>query len=273
MSNELDDNLKEQLDEFFTYQETGEVNDDGEEEENDEAEQEETNDEVETEKGESDGSSEEKGGEKEEGSPSDGGEEGGQEGEEEVVSLKKQNELLMQRLEELSSGKQQEAQEAKPNGLEEVFKDLDVKQLMENPENFTAFLAKFATAIRETSVEQALRATPSVMGSYLTRREAITKLKDDFYADNVKLIPVKNYVAGVANDVSAEHPDWTVKNVLDEAAKRTYTALGIVKEVKQNAEKSGRQRPAFAKQGGGSRNKSPELTGVQKQINDLINLD
>jgi hypothetical protein len=211
----------------------------------------------------------------------------------ELTQLKSQNQALLEHIEKLSGqvvgGKiaapappqtqQQDAQQPQestpqqsaqlPNFLEGV----SVDDLLEDPEKLNSVLGRVYQAAQEQSVnlatQQALRSVPELVVGYITRHTAMNRMVDDFYKEHPDLVNVKQTVAAVANTVHSENSDWSVDKVFSETAKRTRKLLGLKKQAEQVALRSQAKKPAFAKQRG-ARKEEPSISGLQKEINDLL---
>ncbi len=190
-----------------------------------------------------------------------------------------QDERYLKIIESLAKKKQTEkpATPAAPDIYEsDEFKGLiEVLDLDKNEAKvMMAFMKRMQSDTQQRSVEQAMKDTPEVVGKYVNRQSVMTRMKEKFYKDNPQLEAVKSYVAQVANTVSANNADWTMEQVLTEAAEVTYTALGIKKELAKKTDKPGkRKKPAFAKGTKGSRKKTPKVPKLQNDIQKMLNLD
>lgn len=185
--------------------------------------------------------------------------------------LRKQNESLLKQVEELAGkGDQRQEEPQEQIKLDTVFEDINLDDIIDSEENFKEFFTKFASAIRTSTTENVLKMIPEVTGKFIIQKEAMNKVRDNFYSNHPELANVKQYVANVANTVSAEHPDWTVPDVLEEAAKRTKDALGLKNVIQKDERRKSRKKPAFAKTRGSKRGKAePKLSALQQEIDDL----
>lgn len=194
-----------------------------------------------------------------------------EEAEEEEVD---QNAALLQQLNDLAVSKlkaeDELAKAIKPPTFEELFKDFDVDEVMATSENFKDFLTKFATSVQQQAITGVLQSIPEIMTSHMTRQQALTKIRDDFYSKHKELEPVKQFVAYATTQVASENPDWKLEQVLEEAAKRAYTTLGIKKQVAQSGKK--KTKPAFVKAPTASRKPKAKITPLQKELDDLFDL-
>ena len=77
-------------------------------------------------------------------------------------------------------------------------------------------------------------------------------------------------MAAVANDIHSKNNDWSVEKVFAETATATRKMLGMGK-VAQSKVNTKNRKPAFVKKQS-SRVKEPVVTGLQKELNDLMDL-
>lgn len=158
----------------------------------------------------------------------------------------------------------------------EIFDDV-----MKDKDNFNALL----TSVVNTAVERSLRLMPQIAGTLYEQRMTLGNAVTSFYKDNVDLEPHKKYVGFVANEVSAQHPDWGLKEILQETEKEARTRLKLPRVATpatpgQPPQQNGNIRtvqvnPGFVPGGGGGRKGGPvsgdgNLTGQEKQILDIL---
>ena len=217
----------------------------------------------------------------------------------EVEELRARNQALMERIEELSgrvmqtnaprmldrdartpsteeSPPQAQPQTQPADGQPPNFLDgVTIDDLLESPEKLNGVLLAVANHARESAThvaaERVLRSVPELVMGYISRHTVMTNLVNDFYRENQDLANVKQTVAAVANDVHAKNPDWGPEKVFKETAKATRKLLGL-KEKAQNSmetEPKPKKKPAFAKQRG-TRGGEPQLSGLQKEVNELL---
>lgn len=225
----------------------------------------------------------------------------------EADELRRQNELLQKRIEELSGqviyggyssqsappgapqpqagtddgpkAQQQQPQAPPPQqpaGPPNFLEGVDLDSLYENPEVLNEVLARVHGAATEhgarMAAERVLRQVPELVVGYVSRHTAMTNMVNDFYRENPDLTNVKQTVAAVANDLHAKNPDWDADKIFQETANETRKLLGLKKEAQQRARQASGKKPAFAGQRG-TRQQEPKVTGLQKEINDLISED
>ena len=145
----------------------------------------------------------------------------------------------------------------------------DLDEVFSSSDNINKLLlAVHNSALEEASkltAERILSNLPQIMSQYVAQHIGMDKLVEDFYIANPDLREVKRTVAAVANEISAEHPEFTTEQVFAESALKTREVLRLkqfVPEVK---------KPAFATTGN-SRNRvrTPTLQGIEKDVMDLI---
>ncbi len=210
-------------------------------------------------------------------------EEEGESGEgdkDETASLEERNAQLLEIIKNMSGNVPEKAPEKKKE-LSNVYESDEVKELvkiLELDESegkvLVGVLKKIQDDTQQRSVEQAMRDTPEVVGKYVNRQAVLKRLKDNFNEKNPQLKEVTSYVVQVANDLSAANADWGMEKCLDEAAVKTYKALGIKKDLAKKKDKPGkRKKPAFAKGTKGSRKKAPKKSKLQNDIQSMLDLD
>ena len=197
----------------------------------------------------------------------------------EVEALKKQIETLTTLVDTLSGGPKSPAAPAEPTvvepvkipELEDLFKDMDFDSVMESKENFVKFFKDAMAVVKEQTKQETLVNIPNVVGSFVQRQASIRDVATEFYGKYPELKRVKQYVAHVANTVSAEQPGWNISQVLEEAAKRTKETLNL-QAVVEEKEKVDAAKPKPSLPGGTQSSKTPKApsNGFQDEINDLI---
>lgn len=190
----------------------------------------------------------------------------------ELETLKSQIGALTALVEKLSGGdKKVEIPPIPTIGkLEDFFKDLDFDSAMESKENFIKFMASFAETIQNSTKQDVLTAVPNYMGEYVTKQASLKDIREKFDSDHPNLTPVKRYVGSVAESISTEHPDWTVGQVLDEAAKKSYETLGISQTKVETPSLKTVKKPSLPGGTGGIKVKAPVSGGLMDEINELI---
>jgi len=163
-------------------------------------------------------------------------------------------------------------------GLDEMLESMDFDDVMDNKDSFRKFVTKLAVSIKTQAIEEgtqrALVSMPQVVSGAVQRQATLRDVANRFYKDNPELMPVKRYVAQVANQISAQNPELTLGDIMKKAAEQAYNTLGIVKAVEDKAKKGATKPKAPAlpggTQAGGKRNVSAP-TGLQGEIDDFLN--
>lgn len=153
----------------------------------------------------------------------------------------------------------------KTKTVQELAETIDFDYIMDNKENFVAFLLDFATTLKSEAAQTTLQAMPRVVGSVVQRQTTLNDIAREFYGKNKDLLPVKAYVGRVANEISAANPDFSINQVLEEAAKQARTTLGLI-QAAQKTEKKAAALPGAT----GVRSQSVKPIGLQKEIEDFI---
>lgn len=116
--------------------------------------------------------------------------------------------------------------------------------------------------------DQAIRymtsSIPELVGNLVNRQANMRQLVDDFYKENSDLVPMKNYVGYVANELQAKHPDWPYDKLLNEVSVDVRKRLNTSKRAEQAEAAAQVARPAFAKKPG-----TKGRSAVEKPLNEL----
>lgn len=188
--------------------------------------------------------------------------------------------VLMERLEKITGdhldtmGKQQvtEVPPVTPSGKNFLEGITDLDELFSSPES----LNKLLLDVHNNALEEATKLTaerilsnlPQIMSQYVTQHIAMNKLVESFYVDNKDLVPVKRTVTAVANEVAAEHPEYTTQQVFDETARKTREILKL-QQVPTTALRT--TNPAFVPpKGSRSRVGVPVLSDIERGVLELI---
>lgn len=197
-----------------------------------------------------------------------------------VAELKRQNEALIARINELSGmlQKNASAQQAQASGSgsasdpssdedeTDFFGDWTFEKIIESEESFKTFLSGFAKKIAVKTEETILRKIPGTVSKVTMQQLEVQRKAEEFYAAHPQLASTKPFVAQIANVVSSEHPDWDFDQVLQETANRAYSALGLSKKV------LGTKAPAFGAPTKGDRGQTqpPKKSRLEQEIEELL---
>lgn len=157
--------------------------------------------------------------------------------------------------------------------LKEVFKDTDLTEVMNTKDSFLGFMQQIVDgavgAAVQNTMEQFNDQAPKIVNETVNNHTQMQQVREEFFNDNPALLPVSKYVANVANGISEKNPDWTIRQVLDQAAIDTKVQLNIQEMVKKPSE-SGRSKPALPGAGGGPRTKPRPSNSLADEIEDLF---
>jgi len=181
------------------------------------------------------------------------------------------------------TGAEKSKEEAQPQPQPEVATSVEkldfldgtsIDVLIDEPEKLNEALNKvYNSALVEAErrvFEKVLTSIPDIVIGHINRQTTIQGIVKDFYERNQDLKNVKRTVAAISNDVHAEHPDWEVGQVLEEAAKRTREMLGL----RGSAQPKPREdTPAFAKGGSAKPPRKQPVNSLQAEIDELLNFE
>lgn len=151
---------------------------------------------------------------------------------------------------------------------------LDIDEVLSSGEN----LNKLLLAVYNRGLEQSTRmaqeswqaAVPNVVREHVTQHMTMRELVDNFYAENSDLVNVRKTVGAIANEISQENPNLTLDEVFAEAAKRTRETLGLSAQGNTQQQNVPKPNLPTRRQPGNRRNGTNQLTGVAKEIDDLL---
>lgn len=156
-------------------------------------------------------------------------------------------------------------------------------EVMKTPENFNALL----TSVVNTAVERSLRLMPQVATQLVEQQMNLKTAVTSFYTDNKDLEPHKKYVGFVANEITAQHPDWGLTQILQETEKEVRNRLKLERVVSNenptptptrvqqqiNNPHTASSNPGFVPGGGGGRRGSSSSDGnLSSQEKDIMSL-
>ena len=189
-----------------------------------------------------------------------------------IEELRKQNELLQKQLNEAyanrpSAAKQEKAEDEK---APDFFGNWDYDDIIDSEENFKKFITEFGSKVRAHTEESVMRKIPNTVSNLADQQFTLREKINGFYKTHEQLANVRPFVAEITKQVYDENPDWSTEQVLEEAAKKSYAALGIKPQQKKGKE-TPEQKPAFATNKSTGRAKAdPKLSALEEQIADLI---
>ena len=155
---------------------------------------------------------------------------------------------------------------------ETLFGEWKFDDIIADEESFKKFLTEFGTKIRTVTKESILKELPQTVTKLTTEQIETRKIVTEFYDANTELQSVKPFVAQITNQVASEHPDWTLPQVLEETAQRSYKALGLKKKVEEQTH--GKKKPAFVDTTRNRRgNVDSQKSKLEKELEELMELE
>lgn len=158
-----------------------------------------------------------------------------------------------------------------PEADPDFLKDLDLDEVLSSSENLNRLLL----AVYNRGVSESMRrASDNVLGSvqdlvsrYVREQLTMTEMVKEFYDTNPDLRPFRRTVAAYAKDISKDNPELKPQEVFAQTATKIRTALKLKK-----LDTPARASKSFAPQRGRKVNLEPELTGIEKEIMELVDL-
>lgn len=144
-----------------------------------------------------------------------------------------------------------------------------------------AFMQNALDYQSQTTLTTATAGITNIVNSSMSQAEKKKAVQKQFFTENPKLKPVKDYVSTVASGVLKEYKalgkTLNPAEILKEAASRAYKVLGIdpkAKERNEEGESESDHNPAFPSNKGSSkkRNQKVNKTRQQKMISNMIDL-
>ena len=114
--------------------------------------------------------------------------------------------------------------------------------------------------------ERTLKAIPEVVKTSVEQQTTLSKKAAMFYVANKDLAQFKGAVASVAQEVSGQHPDWSVDQVFEETERETRRRLGLKKTAEQKA--IGKPR-GFAKGSNSREAGKATLSDMEREILEM----
>lgn len=143
-----------------------------------------------------------------------------------------------------------------------------------------AFMQNALAYQNQTILSNATSGITDIVNSSMSQAEKKKAVQKQFFTENPKLKPVKDYVSTVASGVLKEYKalgkSLNPTEILAEAAKRAYQVLNINPQTDDNEEKKSERdsNPAFPsiKSGSKKRNQKVNKTTTQKMITSMLDL-
>jgi len=196
------------------------------------------------------------------------------EGDRESVLLARLEEETGRRLQLERELPTEETTTASPEADPDFLDGLDLDEVLSSSENLNRLLL----AVYNRGVSESMRrASDNVLGSvqdlvtrYVREQLTMSEMVKEFYEQNEDLRPLRRTVAAYAKEISKEHPELPPHEVFAQTATKVRTALKL-KTITAPANGAKPSR-SFAPQRGRKVNLEPELTGIEKEIMELVDL-
>lgn len=149
-------------------------------------------------------------------------------------------------------------------------------ELTRDPKKFNDLLNKVMMEAHnratQAAVQNTLRSIPKIIGRSIQEATTVQKLADDFYKENNDLVPYKQFVMLVTNEVAASNPGKGLPEILPLVADETRKKLNLKKKAvtAEGSRKIEEKKPAFVTSKGTRRSPAPKLSKLEAEINDLI---
>ena len=154
--------------------------------------------------------------------------------------------------------------------------EADLDTILSSKDEFNKFLSSVVNSTINTTTENIYKNLPSAVSSQVTQQNGLKAVVDEFYKENADLLPVRKTVAGVSNEVAAEHPEFTIEQIFKETETRTRAMLGLKKgevptEKPETSVQSKPKKPALpGKQGGRAGDGKKKLSLQDRHIGDVL---
>lgn len=159
----------------------------------------------------------------------------------ELERIRKENEELRKKIDNMSAPKTTPPRTEPPSTfapIDEVnFVDgIDIDEVTRDPEEFNKLLNKIYTKAVESTrneyignTDKVLTKIPEIVKTNVGIQQRLSKLSEDFYADNADLVPFKKVVSVVFDEIVQQKPNETFENILKDVEKETRNRLELPK--------------------------------------------
>lgn len=142
-----------------------------------------------------------------------------------------------------------------------------------------AFINKLGNQIYQLAVRNTLLTIPKAVKAEVRDEVNVMTLAKEFYKANPDLAKYKQFVGFTANQIASKNPDVSQEDLFKVLGKEARKGLGlpevsVEKPAEERAEEAprngGKKKPAFVKRPSSKRHVAEQLTGLEKEISDLI---
>lgn len=160
----------------------------------------------------------------------------------ELEEIKKQNALLIERLNSLQeqinnktavkeeSVKQEEVQNKDTETID-IFGGQDFDEVLSDKNKFIGMLANYGKVIMQETFKTIAVQLPNVVNEQVVYQTKTKEMADEFYRVNSDLANVRPTVSAVMQSVIAENPGMDMTNILSKTAEKTRELLGIKSKI------------------------------------------
>jgi hypothetical protein len=199
---------------------------------------------------------------------------------EEPVEEPDQQQALLNRIEQLTEERLRsedtpitDPTQVEPQSVEHNYLEgLDIDEVLGHSDNLNKLLLavhnKVLSDASRITAENIMRSLPRVISQYVSNHMTMAEMVREFYEANPDLKAVKRTVAAVANEIAGNEPGLPTAELFKKAGEKTREVLKLKKITPSPQRMTPRTNPAFARQKG--RAIVPELTGIEKEIDELI---
>jgi hypothetical protein len=150
---------------------------------------------------------------------------------------------------------------------------VDFEDVVNDKASFEKFMRGLLGRYEVTRVRRDALATPTLVSRQVQYTLGLHEAVRNFYDTNKDLVGMKPLVGAFSNKFVAEHPDWSLAQVMEESAKATRAAvgMGVAKPAVAPVGVKKDVKPSFA-----TTNASRNVTGgvkktkLQSEIEDLL---
>lgn len=145
----------------------------------------------------------------------------------------------------------------------EVSED-DFQSSLENKQVFE----KILTNVRDQAVERTVQSIPQLVQTMIKQQLYLNELSREFYRANEDLAGIRPFVGVVANEIASKNPGLKPEEVLEKTAIEVRTRLAMKARATQQSPSG--PGPGLPNPGNRSKPTKPTLTGLEKELADLM---
>jgi hypothetical protein len=145
----------------------------------------------------------------------------------------------------------------------EVSED-DFQSSLENKQVFE----KILTQVRDQAVERTVQSVPQLVQTMIKQQLYLNELSREFYRANEDLAGIRPFVGVVANEIASKNPGLKPEEVLEKTAIEVRTRLAMKARATQQSPSG--PGPGLPNPGNRSKPTKPTLTGLEKELADLM---